>query len=155
MSELERKEGLWIDVGEVQRVRTEILKLDRRLIHWNGGRGRIRNYRLADDTVGWDIRFVQLMRLTFELFDALDLSVCEYRSDYQRYIDSPEWKAREVQIRRERGFRCERCGGEPDGTAATRLQVHHKTYERLGDELPEDLELLCRSCHAGEHGVAP
>jgi 5-methylcytosine-specific restriction endonuclease McrA len=41
---------------------------------------------------------------------------------------------------------CERCGGQDA------LQVHHRTYERLGAELDEDFEVLCRRCHATEHG---
>lgn len=35
---------------------------------------------------------------------------------------------------------------------ATRaLQVHHKTYERLGEERDADLEVLCETCHKGHH----
>ncbi|MGH2369964.1 MAG: hypothetical protein ACRDI2_17430 [Chloroflexota bacterium] len=30
-------------------------------------------------------------------------------------------------------------------------EVHHLTYERLGDELPEDLAALCAPCHRGAH----
>lgn len=32
-----------------------------------------------------------------------------------------------------------------------RFNVHHKTYERLGEERMEDLELLCSPCHNVEH----
>jgi len=31
------------------------------------------------------------------------------------------------------------------------LQVHHKSYQRLGAELDTDLEVLCQSCHEGHH----
>ncbi len=32
------------------------------------------------------------------------------------------------------------------------LNVHHRTYERLGQEkIPDDLIVLCRSCHSREH----
>lgn len=44
--------------------------------------------------------------------------------------------------------KCESCG-QRNAT----LDVHHKTYERLGFELPEDLEVLCRDCHEIEHGI--
>lgn len=33
----------------------------------------------------------------------------------------------------------------------TLLEVHHLNYERLGAELDEDLELLCKRCHTIEH----
>lgn len=32
-----------------------------------------------------------------------------------------------------------------------RWHVHHKTYERLGEEKMDDLELLCSPCHNLEH----
>jgi 5-methylcytosine-specific restriction endonuclease McrA len=32
------------------------------------------------------------------------------------------------------------------------LNVHHRTYDRLGNEkIPDDLMVLCRSCHSREH----
>jgi 5-methylcytosine-specific restriction endonuclease McrA len=45
-------------------------------------------------------------------------------------------------IQKMRGARCERCGSTRD------LELHHKTYDRLGRELLSDLELLCSGCHA-------
>lgn len=38
-------------------------------------------------------------------------------------------------------YRCEACGQGPP------LELHHKTYDRLGRERIADLELLCRGCH--------
>lgn len=29
-----------------------------------------------------------------------------------------------------------------------RLEVHHLTYEHFGDELPEEIVVLCEKCHA-------
>jgi hypothetical protein len=42
------------------------------------------------------------------------------------------------------GYRCERCEGKRD------LEVHHRTYERLGREWDQDLEVLCCRCHERE-----
>ena len=39
-----------------------------------------------------------------------------------------------------RGF-CEDCG------ARIGLDVHHRSYERKGNERPEDLVAVCRQCH--------
>ena len=36
------------------------------------------------------------------------------------------------------------------GVQKRSLQVHHRTYERLGSEWDEDLEVLCEGCHRGE-----
>jgi hypothetical protein len=42
-------------------------------------------------------------------------------------------------------YRCERCG------AKRTLEVHHRTYERLGRERDADLEVLCGDCHEVHH----
>jgi hypothetical protein len=42
-------------------------------------------------------------------------------------------------------FQCQRCGSKNG------LEVHHKSYERLGDERDDDLEALCRQCHSEHH----
>lgn len=66
---------------------------------------------------------------------------------YEEYIRSPWWRARKAAVIRYRGERCERCG------CTHWLQLHHRTYERLCRELPEDVELLCDQCHREEHGL--
>jgi len=48
------------------------------------------------------------------------------------------------------GSWCERC---EEYVIYEDAQVHHKTYERLGFEWLEDLEVLCKCCHEKEHGV--
>jgi 5-methylcytosine-specific restriction endonuclease McrA len=40
---------------------------------------------------------------------------------------------------------CERCKSRVD------LECHHRTYARFGNELPGDIEVLCKSCHKAEH----
>jgi hypothetical protein len=49
--------------------------------------------------------------------------------NYEDYIRSPQWKELSAAIKKKRGA-CERCGG------TYRLHCHHKTYARLGQELP-------------------
>lgn len=62
----------------------------------------------------------------------------EYREVYLR---SEHWlrTRREALARADR--RCQVCNGQQS------LDVHHRTYERLGAELPTDLTVLCRRCH--------
>jgi hypothetical protein len=63
------------------------------------------------------------------------------------YAESLNKKAiRERQIR-EVGYECGAC---PSRVA---LQLHHKTYKRLGAELVEDLEWLCNKCHKEAHKI--
>lgn len=64
---------------------------------------------------------------------------------YADYLMSPEWKARrEVEIERA-GNRCELCNSPGP------FHVHHRTYERRGNEAPGDLIVLCPPCHQSFH----
>ncbi len=66
------------------------------------------------------------------------------RRRYDAYIKSHEWKARRQRAVELAGYCCEKCGA----TAwDTKLEVHHLTYERLGDEADKDLVALCPKCH--------
>lgn len=64
---------------------------------------------------------------------------------YEQYLLTAWWRRmrnRALQISR---YQCSRC------QVTRELQVHHKTYDRLGDERDVDLEVLCRGCHLGLH----
>lgn len=66
---------------------------------------------------------------------------------YPAYMKTKWWRLRRAVAVREAGGRCI-CGSPGP------LNVHHKNYKRLWRELREDLEVRCRSCHAGVHDVA-
>jgi hypothetical protein len=68
---------------------------------------------------------------------------------YDAYINGPDWGERRKAKLRQVGYRCQGC----DETE--RLEVHHLTYDRLGNERMEDLMVLCQLCHALEHGRVP
>jgi hypothetical protein len=61
--------------------------------------------------------------------------------DYQTYIHSPEWKAKSAEAKERAGYHCQVCNG------TERLETHHRTYEHLGHEQPEDLIVLCHADH--------
>lgn len=65
--------------------------------------------------------------------------------DYWEYIKSDLWKQRRYAALERADFRCELCG-ETDN-----LNVHHLTYERLGNEDPHDLMVICGGHHWMEH----
>lgn len=67
------------------------------------------------------------------------------RDAYLSYLQSPEWRKRRDAALRKARFRCEQCQSK------RKLQVHHLTYERLGDEAPDDLKVLCERCHEDQH----
>ncbi len=68
---------------------------------------------------------------------------------YGEYLQTPHWKRKREEKIRAVGRRCQVCNQGPGP-----LDVHHRTYERLGEELDVDLTALCRSCHHlfHEHG---
>lgn len=68
---------------------------------------------------------------------------------YQRYLASPEWRAKRRQRLGIDSFKCARCESDEQ------LEVHHLTYDRLGSERMDDLLTLCRICHKKDHGRDP
>lgn len=68
--------------------------------------------------------------------------------NYNEYIKSNEWDKKRRERLSHDGYTCQQCGatGQP-------LDVHHLTYDRLGDERISDLVSLCRPCHKAEHST--
>jgi hypothetical protein len=68
--------------------------------------------------------------------------------DYQLYLKSEHWRSRRLLALETAKHRCQLCN------STKRLDVHHRTYARLGNEAPEDLTVLCRRCHMMFHDNA-
>ena len=64
--------------------------------------------------------------------------------DYYVYIESQEWREKAEEAKAIAGNRCKVCN---KSRAEVQLDAHHRTYERLGNELPEDITVLCRDCY--------
>jgi Pyruvate/2-oxoacid:ferredoxin oxidoreductase delta subunit len=64
---------------------------------------------------------------------------------YQAYIRSEDWRQKAERAKKRAGYRCQVCNhGTSDGRL---LEAHHRTYERLGNEQPMDITVLCDECH--------
>jgi hypothetical protein len=61
---------------------------------------------------------------------------------YRNYLASDEWLEKRRAAHERAGHRCQVCNSDSGD-----FDVHHRTYERVGKELPEDLLVLCRECH--------
>ena len=70
-----------------------------------------------------------------------------FRAAYARVIGSARWRELRQRLIATRGPRCERCRKTWAPGYRPKLALHHKTYERLGYERDEDVELLCGCCH--------
>jgi hypothetical protein len=67
----------------------------------------------------------------------------DFPDRYQRRISGAEWKSLKLSVIEQRGRLCERCKEE-----SSSLELHHVHYATLGFEKAEDVELLCKTCHA-------
>jgi predicted HNH restriction endonuclease len=76
------------------------------------------------------------------------------KEQYELVVKTDCWKLRREAYLKKNTW-CEICG---QSSAAVRfdkfwLEVHHLTYERIGDELDSDLMAVCNRCHALLHGL--
>lgn len=69
------------------------------------------------------------------------------REEYAEYRKGEHWQRMRERALERAEWRCQLCN------SATSLDVHHRTYERLGAERVADLTVLCRGCHEQFHGV--
>lgn len=67
--------------------------------------------------------------------------------DYNTYINGGAWKTRRAAVLLQRGKKCQACG------LTGIMEVHHRTYDRMGAELDRDLIVLCTACHKGVHDL--
>lgn len=63
------------------------------------------------------------------------------RDQYHEYLQSKVWGVIRERVLRRDNHRCRVCNDDEG------LNVHHRTYERVGSEKDEDLTTLCRVCH--------
>ncbi len=66
---------------------------------------------------------------------------------YSQYLQSEHWKDVRARFWKSKlhHYQCYICGSTEN------LQVHHKTYNRIGKEYLNDLCLLCENCHKKTH----
>jgi hypothetical protein len=64
---------------------------------------------------------------------------------YDKYLQTPEWAHKRDQALERDDYRCRACNIDK------KLQVHHRTYARRGNEDLNDLTTLCESCHEHFH----
>lgn len=60
---------------------------------------------------------------------------------YARYLESDWWLHRRERALELAEHRCQVCNSPGP------LEIHHRTYERLGHERDADLVVLCTNCH--------
>lgn len=66
---------------------------------------------------------------------------------YASYLSSPEWRRRRNRALMLAGWCCQ----SPGCRTRDELEVHHRSYEHLGDERDEELCVLCQEHHHHRH----
>ena len=69
------------------------------------------------------------------------------RPAYDAYLRSRRWREFRALMLDLVDGSCERCGVSEATSMLLVLDVHHWCYARLGCELPDDVQVLCRPCH--------
>ena len=64
-------------------------------------------------------------------------------AEYELWLRSRTWRALRTRLIKQSDGACEHCGRN----YLVVLELHHLTYARLGCELDDDIEVLCRLCH--------
>lgn len=67
---------------------------------------------------------------------------------YADYLLSDDWRRKRDRLIEAAGHRCQLCNAP---SSEVNLNVHHRTYERLGHEADGDLIVLCEECHDRHH----
>jgi 5-methylcytosine-specific restriction endonuclease McrA len=64
---------------------------------------------------------------------------------YSEYLKTEKWQFTRGLILNFWNHRCAICNSKEN------VQVHHRTYDRLGEELTTDCIVLCDRCHQLHH----
>lgn len=104
--------------------------------------GECLDLHLADTTTSTDIVFGEdiahkLERALHDRYIAMP---------YAEYLTTQHWRHMRALAIDRYGVACALCNSSGS-------EVHHRTYERLGQERLDDLIVLCRSCHKKHHGI--
>lgn len=70
---------------------------------------------------------------------------------YGMYLRSKEWRDLRRKKLEQENYTCQVCKIQYEDKD---LQVHHRTYKRVGHEKLSDLEVRCDRCHSSGHGYS-
>lgn len=77
--------------------------------------------------------------------ERIDQQKREWWRWYNQYLLTPAWRAKRKAVMERAGSLCEGC------RKRQATQVHHTTYDHVGDELLFELVAVCDSCHHTLH----
>lgn len=72
------------------------------------------------------------------------------KAEYLAYLRSSRWKEIRTDRLKAANYSCALSARH-----RSQLEVHHRTYDRVGCENAEDLVVLCARCHRRFHDLLP
>lgn len=69
------------------------------------------------------------------------------KAEYKEYLKSPHWQATRKKALKHYDNQCTICGSK------VKLNVHHFTYENIGNESIHELTVVCEGCHRLLHNI--
>lgn len=77
--------------------------------------------------------------------------------EYSRYLKSDRWKRTRLRkLLKDGRWRTNgnyvKCDGCDEFVYAGTVEIHHKHYRTIDNEILSDLAIYCPDCHAREHG---
>lgn len=76
------------------------------------------------------------------------LDTKEVAFTYKDYLKTEHWKNIKMKMKNSKyKYMCYSCKSK------TKLQLHHKSYKRVGNEKLTDLIWLCEDCHKKTHEI--
>lgn len=102
---------------------------------------------LTDEEIERDpVYWTMVFNFGRKIFKRGETNKTIWKMNYDDYIKSEPWKQKSEKAKERAGYRCQCCYSDKN------IQTHHRTYERLGNELDTDLTVLCDECHSKIHG---
>lgn len=68
------------------------------------------------------------------------------KEEYHLYLQTPEWEVKRRAMLWLSNYSCKLCDNKNYP-----FHVHHRTYQNIGKEIPDDLIVLCQNCHETFH----
>lgn len=142
-------EKLYAEYTEEEIMDSIINSIEARLLESYEGRERLAlcKYQAEIRGMNWYDVYTEINRKQDEETQRREAENISHKEKYRAYLLSPAWRDFRGRVMKDRGDACEKCGSEHQ------LQIHHLTYDRIFNEEPEDVQVLCRKCHKKEHGI--
>jgi 5-methylcytosine-specific restriction endonuclease McrA len=95
----------------------------------------------------WNMQDMKRIEVREKLNEEAQKRLTDRKQFYQEYLKSPEWQQKRLLVIDRQNNVCHGCMHN------TIDDIHHMSYDNLGDELLFQLIGLCRDCHKKTHKI--